>query len=325
MRTAINRATFAGPVPRKPTGFRIFYRAHRIARIWLHAPAPRCASGFFWCESMAINDSRKSIPPRYIRTRRGMVLLPFSLGLAILAWHIFAQSSGLPHFMLPAPLRVWSRLLTSLSDGSLLAHTQITLSEVLAGLSLGVVVATALGYLLAKSRSLERLLSPYIVASQSVPIVAIAPLLVLWFGPGLTSKVLICALIVFFPVLINTIVGLRSVPEDLHDLMRSLRASRWQTFLRLEVPAALPVFLGGLRIGATLSVIGAVVGEFVGADRGLGFLITKGRWEYDTALVFVAVLTLVGMALSLYGIIVLLESRLLSWQVRPEKRMMAQK
>jgi NitT/TauT family transport system permease protein len=142
-------------------------------------------------------------------------------------------------------------------------------------------------------------LSPYIVASQSVPIVAIAPLLVIWFGPGLFSKVLICALIVFFPVLVNTIVGLRSVPEELHDLMRSLQATRWQTIRYLEIPAALPVFLGGLRIGATLSVIGAVVGEFVGSDRGLGFLINIGRGQYDTALVFVAVFSLIIMALSL--------------------------
>jgi NitT/TauT family transport system permease protein len=183
-------------------------------------------------------------------------------------------------------------------------------------MAIGVSVATALGYLLARSRTVERFLSPYIVASQSVPVVAIAPLLVIWFGPGLLSKVLITSLIVFFPVLVNTIVGLRSVPEDLHDLMRSLQATRWQTFSYLETPAALPVFLGGLRIGATLAVIGAVVGEFVGADRGLGFLINVGRGQYDTALVFVAVFTLVVMALALYGSVVLLESRLLSWQER---------
>ncbi|HEX9013804.1 MAG TPA: ABC transporter permease subunit, partial [Anaerolineaceae bacterium] len=123
----------------------------------------------------------------------------------------------------------------------------------------------------------------------------------------------ICALIVFFPVLVNTAVGLSAVPENLRDLMRSLRATRRQILVYLEVPAALPVFLGGLRIGATLSVIGAVVGEFVGADRGLGFLINTARGRYDTALVFVAVFTLVAMALALYGAVVAAESRLLSW------------
>ncbi len=171
---------------------------------------------------------------------------------------------------------------------------------------------------------MERLLAPFVVASQSIPIVAIAPLLVIWFGPGLFSKVLICALIVFFPILINTIVGMRSVPEDLRDLMRSLQATRWQTLTLLEMPAALPVFLGGLRVGATLSVIGAVVGEFIGADKGLGFLINQGRGVYDTALVFVAVFTLIAMALALYGMVVLLEARLLSWQQRPDRRMVTQ-
>jgi len=247
------------------------------------------------------------------------LLLPLSLALGILLWFAVARLASLPAFILPTPDLVWARLLRALADGSLIRHVWVTLQEVLAGLLLGVSGASLLGYLLAKSRRLERALAPYVVASQSVPVVAIAPLLVIWFGPGLLSKVLICALIVFFPVLINTIVGLHSVPEDLRDLMRSLKASRWQTFRLLELPASMPVFLGGLRIGATLSVIGAVVGEFVGADRGLGFLINVGRGEYDTALIFVAVFTLIGMAISLYGLVVMLEGRMLWWQPRPEE------
>ena len=253
---------------------------------------------------------------RFKGSRFGLVLL--SIGLAILLWLVVARVGDFPAFILPTPLLVWQRFIDVLVDGSLVRHTLSTLSEVLLGLVLGVGVATTLGYILAKSTVMERLLSPYVVASQSVPVVAIAPLLVIWFGPGLLSKVMICALIVFFPVLVNTIVGLRSVPEDLGDLMRSLQASRWQTFRLLEVPAALPVFLGGLRIGATLSVIGAVVGEFVGADRGLGFMINRARGQYDTALVFVAVLALVLVALSLYGVVVLLERRLLAWRERPD-------
>jgi NitT/TauT family transport system permease protein len=244
------------------------------------------------------------------------VLIPLSLTLALLFWWLAARFGDFPAFILPSPGLVWARLWQVIEDGSLARHMLVTLEEVLAGLALGVGVATTLGYALAKSPAVERLLSPYIVASQAVPIVAIAPLLVIWFGPGMFSKVLICALIVFFPVLVNTIVGLRSVPDDLRDLMRSLKATRWQTFRLLEVPAALPVFLGGLRIGATLAVIGAVVGEFVGSDQGLGFMINRARGQYDTALVFVAVLALVVMALSMYGAVVLLEARLLSWRER---------
>jgi NitT/TauT family transport system permease protein len=223
--------------------------------------------------------------------------------------------TGLPAFMLPSPQAVGSRFLKALIDGSLIYHTWVTLNEVLGGLALGLFVATFLGYLLAKSSTFERLLAPYIVASQSVPIVAIAPLLIIWFGPGRLSKLFISALIVFFPILVNTIVGVRSVPEDLRDLMRSLRATRWQIFTKLEVPAAMPVLFGGLKIGATLSVIGAVVGEFVGSDEGLGFLINVGRGIYDTALVFVVVFDLIGMALTLYGVVVLIERRFLAWRV----------
>lgn len=237
-----------------------------------------------------------------------------SLVLGLLVWWLVARTAGLPAFILPSPMQVWLRFLSALTDGSLLDNTGATLLEVLLGLGLGVSLATILGYLVAKSRALERVLSPYLVASQAVPLVAIAPLLVIWFGPGMFSKVLICALIVFFPVLVNTVVGVRAVPPALHDLMLSLHARPSEILTKLEVPASLPVFLGGLRIGATLSVIGAVVGELVGSDRGLGFLINVGRGQYDTALVFVAVFVLILMALCLYGIVAWIEARALFWQ-----------
>ena len=249
-----------------------------------------------------------------IRLNWKVLLVPISITILIIIWGMATQMGDFPSFILPSPVAVWDRFWQATFDGTLVRHTLYTLFEVVTGLVIGVTSATILGYILARSLVIERVLSPYIVASQSIPIVAIAPLLVIWFGPGLLSKVLICALIVFFPVLINTIVGIRSVPKDLRDLMRSLKASRWQTIHLLEFPAALPVFLGGLRIGATLAVIGAVVGEFVGADRGLGFLINVARGQYDTALVFVSVIMLVALALGLYGIVILLENNFLRWR-----------
>ena len=251
--------------------------------------------------------------PRPVRRSRSLLGLA-SLLIGFLAWWLVARTARLPSFILPSPMDVWLRFLGAVSDGTLLIHTGATLLEILLGLCLGVGLATVLGYLVAKSRALERVLSPYLVASQAVPLVAIAPLLVIWFGPGMFSKVLICAMIVFFPVLVNTIVGVRAVPLSLHDLMHSLEASREQILVKLEIPAALPVFLGGLRIGATLSVIGAVVGELVGSSRGLGFLINVGRGQYDTALVFVAVFVLIAMALLLYGAVAWIEARALLWQ-----------
>jgi NitT/TauT family transport system permease protein len=241
-------------------------------------------------------------------------LLPVSLAAAILVWQFIVSVSGLPAFILPPPAMVWERLLLSLTDGSLLRHTAFTLLEVLLGLFAGATAASVLGYLLAKSRLLENILSPYLIASQAVPVVAIAPLLVIWFGPGLFSKVLICSLTVFFPVLVNTILGMRTVPDSLRDLMRSMHATGPQMLRHLEIPSAMPVLLGGLRIGATLSVIGAVVGELVGSDKGLGFLINVGRGQYDTSLVFVAIGALVTMAIALYGTVILLEKHLLRWQ-----------
>jgi NitT/TauT family transport system permease protein len=239
---------------------------------------------------------------------------PASVLVGLLVWWLVARTARLPAFILPSPGDVWRRFLSAASDGTLALHTGVTLLEVVLGLLFGVGLATILGYLVGKSHALERVLSPYLVASQAVPLVAIAPLLVIWFGPGMFSKVLICALIVFFPVLVNTVVGVRAVPTPLYDLMHSLHAQQSQVLLKLEIPAALPIFLGGLRIGATLSVIGAVVGELVGSDRGLGFLINVGRGQYDTALVFVAVFVLILLALFLYSAVAWLEARALKWQ-----------
>lgn len=243
-----------------------------------------------------------------------ILIIPFVLASFTALWQGVVWLGDYPAFVLPAPIDVITTFKRVLVDGTLWHHTQATLTEVFIGLLLGGTVAIFLGYILAKNKFLEHLLAPYIVASQSVPVVAIAPLLIIWFGSGYTSKILVCALLVFFPMLINTIVGMRSVETDLRDLMRSLQASRWQLFTMLEVPAALPVLLGGLKVSVTLSVIGAVVGEFVGADAGLGFLINQARGLFNTPLVFVAILTLVIIALSLYGIVSLLEVWLLRWR-----------
>jgi NitT/TauT family transport system permease protein len=242
-----------------------------------------------------------------------------SLAAALLSWWLVTRFAGLPAFILPSPVQVAVRFWKALVEGSLLIDTLTTLVEILLGLLAGTIGAVFLGYAIARSRLFERVVSPYLVATQAVPIVAIAPLMVIWFGPGIFSKVLICALIVFFPVLVNTVVGLRAVPHPLYDLMRSLHATSGQTLRKLELPAALPVLLGGLRIGATLSVIGAVVGELVGSDHGLGFLVNVGRGQYDTALVFVAVFTLIALALILYGLVSFLERKLLTWQETIER------
>lgn len=263
-----------------------------------------------------ITSSRITLGQRW-RQRIDLLAIPAVVIVFVGLWQTIIWLGEYPTFILPSPVDVAKSFGVNIANGTLWRHAQATLVEIFAGLTVGLTLATALGYVLAKNRLLNRLLSPYIVASQSVPVVAIAPLLVIWFGPGRLSKVLICALIVFFPVLVNAVVGLHSVDEGLYDLMRSLSANRWQLFWMLEAPAALPVLLGGLKISVTLSVIGAVVGEFVAASEGLGFLINQARGLFNTPLVFVTILTLVTIALTLYGGVSLLEARLLRWRGEP--------
>jgi NitT/TauT family transport system permease protein len=264
---------------------------------------------------MTLDDFRR-LPSRAGKrlARIDLLLIPVALAVFLAAWALLVRWGNYPAFILPSPGLVWRRFLTLLAGGTLALHTATTLLEIFGGLVLGLSAAFVIGYFLAKSPALERILSPYVVASQAVPIVAIAPLLVIWFGFGWSSKVLVCALTVFFPALVNTIVGIRSVEPDLHALMRSLQATRWQTFVKLEFPAALPILFAGLKVAVTLAVIGAVVGEFVGADRGLGFLINLARGTLDTPMLFVALFTLVIIALLLYFAVSALEYFVLAWK-----------
>lgn len=243
-----------------------------------------------------------------------LLLAPLVLAAGVAGWAALVWWGDYPAFILPGPGVVWRKFVIVAADGTLARHAGVTLVEVLLGLALGLSAALVLGYTLGKHRRLERVAAPYIVASQSIPIVAIAPLLVIWFGSGLTSKVLVTALIAFFPTLVATLIGVRGVDHDLRDLMRSLRASRWQTFRWLELPAALPVVFGGLKLSVILAVVGAVVGEFVGADVGLGFLVNLGRGVLDTPLMFVAVFSLVVIAQALYWTVWFVEAWVLRWQ-----------
>lgn len=234
----------------------------------------------------------------------------------VLAWKAVVLIGGYPVFILPPPEVVGQRLVRAWSEGTMTPHALATLAEIGWGFLVGAGLALVVGYLLARSRLAERLLSPYLVAAQATPILALAPLLALWLGTGLASKVVICALIVFFPVAVSTMVGIRSVDARLLELGRSLRATRWQVFRHLEWPAALPAILGGMRVGVTLAVIGAIVGEWAGADRGLGVLINLARGSlFDIPLMFATLVTIALIAIGLYVAVVLVERRLVgAWR-----------
>jgi NitT/TauT family transport system permease protein len=227
-------------------------------------------------------------------------------GLAV--WHLAAALVARP-YLLPAPQSVAAAAMRHAPRIGY--HATATVAETLLGFALGFAFAALAGYALSRSRTAERLVMPYLVATQAVPVVAVAPLLVYWFGAGMAVKVATAAVIVFFPMLVNTVVGLRHIDPAYRELMRALSADRWQTLRLMEIPAALPVLLGGVRVGITLSVIGAVVGEFLGSDRGLGALVQVAGGQFNDALLFAAILTLVALALGLYALAALAERVLL--------------
>lgn len=234
--------------------------------------------------------------------RGGAIALPTLVGVALLLlWQGATQSGAVSPYLLPTPGAVAQSLLFSLRDGLLTTYGLTTLQESLTGLALGALVALPLGYALARSRWIAAALEPYLAATQAVPAVALAPLMVLWLGYGLPPVAALCALIVFFPMVVNTTLGIRRLDRDVLDAARVDGAGRWAFLWRIEAPLAAPVILAGIRTSVTLSVTGAVVGEFVLGDQGLGGLLTIARGSFDTPLVFATLLMLALLTAALYG------------------------
>ncbi len=254
-------------------------------------------------QSLLTDPSRR--PTTTLLRAAGVPIAILGLGFG---WWLAATLLATP-YLLPDPMTVVQSLLRNRQ--LIVWHATATLAEVGGGFLCSAIAAALLGYPIAHSPTLERLVMPYVIASQAVPIVAVAPLLVFWFGAGLQVKLAAAAIVSFFPMLITTVVGLRNVAASDRELMRALSASRWQTLRHLEVPAALPVLLGGLKVGVTLSVIGAVVGEFLGSDRGLGTLVDVARGQFNNALMYAGLIVLVTIALTLYGLTAALERALL--------------
>lgn len=243
-----------------------------------------------------------------------LLLAPLlSLGLYIV-WLRAAESGRYPPFLLPHPDTVWLRLEQLWHDGSLTRHTWVTLSEALYGLLIASAIALSLGYLIAHLRTVSYILMPYLIFIQAVPIVAISPLIIIWVGPDIRSKIVIAALITWFPLMIATMVGIRNVSPHLREVMRANAANPFQVFWHLELPSALPEILGGFKVAVTLAVIGAAVGEFVSSREGLGNLVLKGRAISDMPLVICAVLLLTLLSVSLYSVVALVEQHVLRWK-----------
>ncbi len=233
--------------------------------------------------------------------------------LVIAVWEGAVRLFNVPAFILPAPSSVVQAFVRTLATGTLLRNTWATLIEAVGGFALGSLGGIVLGTLVASSRTVERLVYPYIVAFQTMPKVAVAPLFAVWFGLGLESKIMLAALVSFFPLLVNVIAGLRTVDRERIDLMRSLDASDWQIFTMLRLPNALPFIFAGLDVAIVFSVIGAIVGEFAGAQAGLGYLIQSMNYTLDVSGMFAVLVVLGAIGLSFHLIMQAVERRVVFW------------
>ena len=266
-----------------------------------------------------VREKRPGALFQKLKKRYEYLLIPAGVAFVLFIWSMIARLSGFPEYILPLPATVFGRFLSALGEGLILRNALVTAFESLSGFFIGSACAFIIGYALAKSRTVERIMSPYIVAMQAIPIVALAPLLIIWFGFGINTKILIAALIIFFPILINSIVGIRSADSETMELLTSLDAGPFKTFFKFELPSALPIIFGGLKVGITYSVIGAVVGEFLGASSGLGALVNMARASFDTPLVFVAIILLGVLGILFYLIMSLIEYLLIGRRQRNEE------
>jgi putative hydroxymethylpyrimidine transport system permease protein len=255
--------------------------------------------------SLAKHPARRHLPP---------VML---IAATILAWQILAGVFHVKTYVLPRPSEVINTLVTQRAE--ILTNAEFTIREIAFGFALSVVIALALAFALNVSRVLRQTVYPILVGSQTVPIVVLAPILVVMFGLGMIPKLAIVTLICFFPIVVNAVDGLASVDPEYVRMMRTLHASRWDIFRRIEFPSALPLIFSGARVAATYAAIGAVFAEYSGSNEGLGYLIQQATPDLDTSLMFAAVLVLTLLALILFGLVNLTERLTAPW-IRTSRR-----
>jgi NitT/TauT family transport system permease protein len=241
-------------------------------------------------------------------TQQALVAVAF-IGL----WEASVAIGHIPHYLVPSPFAVASAIWAGFESGLFIEHGLVTLEATLIGFLAGSLIGFLIGILVSQIEILDRLIYPYVVAFQTVPKVAIAPLIVIWFGFGIGSKIAMALMICFFPVVVNTIEGLHGVNPERIMLLRSYSASRVDIFRFVQLPAALPFIFAGLDVGIVLAVIGTVVGEFVGATKGLGYILLKFNNEIRTDGVFASIVVLSMMGVGLHGILRLVQRRVVFW------------
>lgn len=249
--------------------------------------------------SAAPRAPRKENGPRWLLWVTTPVIFAAIIGL----WKLYTVVAGVSELIMPPPEHVWTALIELLGDSMIYEAMYVTFYETIVGFGIAVVVGVALGILLGKMRSLERVLSPFLVATQVVPKVAIVPLLLLWFGFGLSSKIFMAAIISFFVMMQNTILGIRSIEAGHRDLMRVIQAPWWKRVLSLDIPSSLPAVLTGIELGIVFAITGAIVGEYLGGDEGLGALATVMLAALRTDQLFAVVIIMTVLGFLLYAVV----------------------
>jgi len=260
------------------------------------------------------NTTLELLPDDEAGARRNwleLACIPLLFIVVVGTWEAVIRIFEVPPYVVPAPSAIWQSLVRGISSGLFISNGLVTLSEALLGFLGAAILAIVLGSVIAQSRFVENVLYPYLIAIQTTPKVAIAPLFIIWFGFGISSKIIVAGIIAFFPILVNVITGLRSTDPQRIELMRSLRATRWQIFRMVMLPSALPMIFAGLQVAVIFSLLGAIVGEFVGSRAGLGNLIMQMNINLDTAGVFAVLVCLSSIGIALHLIMRWVQKKLL--------------
>lgn len=243
-----------------------------------------------------------------------------SIGAFILIWKVYVDVSGVPEYMMPQPKVVFDKLIQMIAEGEIWAHFWVTTGEIFLGYILGTLLGIFFGYLLEKSKYLKDALMPYLIFAQTAPKIALVPLFVIWFGLGLTSKLVLIVSMVFFPVMEGTMLGINSISKDVRDLMKVLNASKFQVLKEVELPSSLPMIFSGLKVGMVQAVIGAIVAEWISGKMGLGYVLIYASSTFDTVLLIAGIIFTIIVGIIFYELINLMEKKFLYWHESQQVR-----
>lgn len=248
---------------------------------------------------------------KYRKTILPLIFFP----IFVILWDLYIRVFRVPNYLLPSPAELLKSMIKLFTAGGVMKHISVTMQEILVGTAIGIAIGLVLGYIMAKIRFIERLVMPFVIIVQTAPKISLAPLFILWMGLGIESKAALVILVVSFPIMINEVAAIRSIEDNVYNLMKVLKASRWQVFRHIELPYSVEMMLSGIKLALTQAMTGAVIGEMIGAKAGLGYLLTLGSETYDIKMILNAVILLSFIGLALYLISEFIERKALYWKV----------